>query len=92
VIQKSFCGAAAAVVVAAERWCSSAVVVLDVVRCNGRSAVQWFSWCSGCCAVRCGAVIDAVVVAVLIIGPVAVAQFNGGSPCAVQWFLYNLAV
>jgi hypothetical protein len=40
----------------------------------------------------CGAVVDAVVVAVLIIGAVAVAQYNGGSRCAVQWFLYNVAV
>jgi hypothetical protein len=60
------------------------VVVLDVVQCIDRSAAQWFSWCS--------AVIDAVVVAVLLIGAVAVAQFDGGSRCAVQWLLYNVAV
>jgi hypothetical protein len=40
----------------------------------------------------CGAVIDVVVVAVLLIGALAVAQFNGGSRCAVQWLLYNVAV
>jgi hypothetical protein len=54
-------------------------------------ALQYSGSCGGAVVV-CGAVIDAVVVLVRIIGAVAVAQFNGGSRCAVQWLLYNGAV
>ena len=67
-------------------------------QCSGGSrccVVQW-SLCSTVVLVAqwllCGAVIGAVVVAVLIIGAVAVAQFIGGFRCAVQCLLYNVAV